>query len=1255
MLKFNAMRIFFTFIYKLLKYGLIAIFSLLFFLTLLINLDITHYAILKMVSSDWQGRASLRTLWFNPLSFNLELEDIALKDTLDQNLIFLETVNVDLNPWKMLNNEVFVDSIVIRGLEANAILDSAGNLNILKIFPEKSSLKQKVESEADTISSTLPFFNLKSVMINDISFKFLVQRKNFKAEMKNLNLALKAKADMNNLVYQGFLNLDVERLTYQLADKEAFNIIPLILKLNFCEKEVNIEELSISAEEFSLNLKALIKDYMIGNPKFDINLYSFLKAEHLKNKFDLPVKFSPLPKEKITIDLDLKDSLSNPALKFSLRLNQGKFSSIFLDSLLFKVAIKDSKINQKLIVKTPQNEISEKLDVNLATTDYKKILKTFPKINYNLLLESNLQTDELSEFLLTNKVISKSLPGVVLKNKIVSTGVLRKPELSGLSSDVRLGFSVDSLNFARLLNNDLADSLVENSFLGFDFRMEAELEKGKVYLSELSLNDKDSLLVLSTKGSLNLIDNYIDSVKTVLEIHTPEALLKKIQPSKSDFDSLKIDEISLIANITEGFNNPTIKSLLKVQNTIFKTDTVNNIQLLSHLENNVLENNLNILINKSEQISSSGFLNLKNSDLDLVLSSNSFYLNKINMIKKSIPNLKSELDFNIRITGNSKKPEVGLAFVSRNNTYQKTSLPGFSLTGDLKESVLNLEFNSHDSFKMFLNHNIKTSATSLKATFDKFLLDSIFKIAGQPQLSGFLEGSLEAESDLKLENTKSKILISDLYIEEKKFENDERTRTILHSFSTPLKINLYQGNVNGELVSRLYDTGNLNLKFNGNLLEQKYTSNLHFMLDVRNLMPFVPELISDLSGKILSNGVVKVDLEKEDYDFKVDLNLDNLSIDLPDYELALREMNSKISINQHNIALRSLNFKNKQGLFSLKGDIWTDFLSFKDFNYNFDLKTEAFPLGYAGIFNTLFSSSFKINGSNQKGEVSGNLTLKEGLLYKDFKLNYLELVRKGFSKSERKTAKVSEKKITLIDSIKLNFTINSESPFEMDNNLGKASIKPDLLISGNIAKPEITGKLLIPEGEVYYRGKTFKINTSNILFSNPYKLNPDLNISGNINIRQWLIKLMIIGNLEEFKLNLVSEPYLGEGDILSLLLTGSTVSELTGEGSSEGISSQALLYSMINSTVSEKVKSKTGLDRFSISASEEDEDNSVNLELGKKLSDRLEVVQKINYNESDTEYTTETNYRLSEKADLSVISESKGVFGLELRFKLNFR
>jgi autotransporter translocation and assembly factor TamB len=228
----------------------------------------------------------------------------------------------------------------------------------------------------------------------------------------------------------------------------------------------------------------------------------------------------------------------------------------------------------------------------------------------------------------------------------------------------------------------------------------------------------------------------------------------------------------------------------------------------------------------------------------------------------------------------------------------------------------------------------------------------------------------------------------------------------------------------------------------------------------------------------------------------------------------------------------------------------------------------------------------------------------------------------------------------------------------VDNNLALLSIRPQLTLTGTADNPLLNGRAEVTEGTVTYRNTEFEVIKGVVDFVNPYRIEPEVDIKAEAEIRKWSITLSVTGGPENLNFQLSSNPPEQDADIVSLLAMGKTTRELA-DGSGGGASTEEMLANLVADELSKKIKQGTGLDIVEVeyrnNGAEAEDAEEVRVTVGKELSRRLTVKYGVERKSGEMVQQSTGIYKLLENLSLNAFQDTEGDFGGEMRYRLEFR
>lgn len=453
----------------------------------------------------------------------------------------------------------------------------------------------------------------------------------------------------------------------------------------------------------------------------------------------------------------------------------------------------------------------------------------------------------------------------------------------------------------------------------------------------------------------------------------------------------------------------------------------------------------------------------------------------------------------------------------------------------------------------------------------------------------------------------------------------------------------------------------INLKFEDTLLDPIFAyaglkdmvGNLKgHMIAKGNLAEFLPaealESLKQVSGKIQLDAVIKGNAAEPDVN--ASLGLVSISYPIPEAGLTISQLNGTINVSDKALIIDNIDADLSQGHLNLNGAF--ELKNFKPVKGKLRLKSDQIAFEVPDMAQVELSTDLTFSGTADRSDLSGTILFSKADYYKDIDID----LTSALSEKKRKTSsggKQTGTGIPLFDKMTLNIDIDYKDPFSVDNNLAFILMEPDVNITGTAVNPVITGRAKIIEGTIVYQKKEFEIDTGIIDFVDPYKIDPDINLAAKTEIRDWDINLKISGKTDNLNFQLFSDPQETHEDILSLLIAGKTTKELgKGDGSYTDV-----LVEKASDVIGKNVEDSTPLDSFKVGygGAGDSKGSNVSVSMGKKLSKRLEVIYSMETKDEENVQTTAAEYKLLENFIIKAVNDSKGDFGTEFTYKLEFR
>ncbi len=276
----------------------------------------------------------------------------------------------------------------------------------------------------------------------------------------------------------------------------------------------------------------------------------------------------------------------------------------------------------------------------------------------------------------------------------------------------------------------------------------------------------------------------------------------------------------------------------------------------------------------------------------------------------------------------------------------------------------------------------------------------------------------------------------------------------------------------------------------------------------------------------------------------------------------------------------------------------------------FDMRD--FRVSVAGQAEVLAQGAIEIGGTAAAPTVRGDITIKNGLIVVPEDMQQLHPVEgDALLLSDADSIGMSDDATTPdslaipsqpsegddIDQIDIKIAIPSQ--FFVRGRGLDLELAGDLNIRKTGAKPTVTGELRAIQGNLVLLGRSLRLERGTVTFLGQDEINPEFDVALSTRVGDTLIKIIVAGTAQKPRMILTSEPDMREGDIISVLLFGTTFNDLSDDQAGLVQSRATEMAAALGAA--QLQKNLTGVDVVSFRGADA-QDKSGTLQFGKYLS-----------------------------------------------------
>jgi len=373
-------------------------------------------------------------------------------------------------------------------------------------------------------------------------------------------------------------------------------------------------------------------------------------------------------------------------------------------------------------------------------------------------------------------------------------------------------------------------------------------------------------------------------------------------------------------------------------------------------------------------------------------------------------------------------------------------------------------------------------------------------------------------------------------------------------------------------------------------------------VDLSVLEPFIKR--DSVSGKVLFEIKVTQSLSQPHLSGNLEIRNAEWQTDQP--SLFLSGVEGHIVFDQTKVFVKQISGDLNGGDIKLSGEVD---LEDKDHPLGgLEIKAESILLDFPKGMQSQIDLDLFFSLNEEGDSLSGNLNIMHAKYTEPFK------IQSTLIQYLRREASIDSflEPNEFLSQLRFNVSISARESVFIENNISKSLISANLVLTGTLFKPVLSGRAHFEEGgEIYFGGNTFVIEAGSADFINPNRIEPDLNIRALTRVGEYDIRLILSGTPEKFTASLISEPSMPEPDIISLLVTGKTLesasSQILGVA---GNKATTYINSSLTGRLEKATKRTFGLESVKIDASliAAEENPSARITVGQHVSRDIEFV-----------------------------------------------
>ncbi len=414
-------------------------------------------------------------------------------------------------------------------------------------------------------------------------------------------------------------------------------------------------------------------------------------------------------------------------------------------------------------------------------------------------------------------------------------------------------------------------------------------------------------------------------------------------------------------------------------------------------------------------------------------------------------------------------------------------------------------------------------------------------------------------------------------------------------------------------------------------------------VNLRLLREVLPEL--DAQGRADANVSVQGSIAQPMVVGRAKLH--DASAHYADFPAGLSHVDGDIVFNKSSLNFEQITAQSGGGHLTLTGNVA---YGEGPLHYQLTVATSTVRIRYPTGMSWLAGGTLQLSGTSSAALLSGHITVQRVLFAQGVDMASF------FSTASDTTPGPTSSSLFLQN---LAFDIQGETTpgARIEWSGAHVEMDGDVRLRGTWDRPVLLGHIHLLGGEMPFRGNTFQLTRGDINFSNPFRLDPVLNVEATTTISQYQVTIDFSGSASHLVMNYRSDPPLPDSDVVALLALGSPGEGAaigSQPGASQNYGATALLSEAISSGVGSRIEHLFGISSFRVDpfvAGAATESNAAaRVTIQEQVRHDLTITYSTNATTSNQYQLIQVEYAVNRGLSVVFLRDINGTYGLDIKW-----
>lgn len=405
------------------------------------------------------------------------------------------------------------------------------------------------------------------------------------------------------------------------------------------------------------------------------------------------------------------------------------------------------------------------------------------------------------------------------------------------------------------------------------------------------------------------------------------------------------------------------------------------------------------------------------------------------------------------------------------------------------------------------------------------------------------------------------------------------------------------------------------------------------------------KLLTILGSNTQSSGTVKIDMTAkgalQQPQLAGTIEVAKASFVSDAAPIGVDDLNARIAIANNRLNIENFSGQMSGGSFSVNG-----FASYAPASFSLQVNGKSIRVRYPEGTRAQLDTNLTLIGTPASSVLNGRVTI-DGLSFTpDFDLaNFIGQLSSSTPSIPSKWE----------ENTRLDIAVASSQVLALSSSKLSLQGSADLRVTGTLANPVVLGRTILSGGELFFMGNRYQVQNGTVVFANPIRTEPTVNLFVTTTVQQYDITLNFLGPLDRLRTNYTSDPVLPPVDIIHLLAFGKTTEQAAATATPASLGAESAIANGLTSQVSGRLEKLAGISQLQIDPSlgGNNSNPGARLAIQQRLTSTILFTFATDLTDTQNE-VVQVKYQTRGRLSLSLTRDEYGSFAIEAKIRKKF-